>query len=492
MMGDKKSSNRAANMMLSSGEGVPVQFAIIITNVFSACSFQVKGKDPNTGHSRVLPYELGSRDHTAYQDFFEKLARDFGLRLPRNRQETVMRTFDVTYREVLIKNLAPGMLYGYGDPAVIKVEDDKAGGDASYYLLSTSNDAPDSFPIIRSKDLVSWEFAGYVFPRGQKPEWAKEGEGSDYWAAEMHLVQNEFRVYFVARDKQTGELCIGLARSALPCGPFVADPLPIMKGNRIDPHVFVAEDGSAWLYWKEDNNDIWPALLVDFLYENPGFITVLFPQVEDQVTASFIVTLWPWARMLDPMERFQAIQVFIESVIGGYAGFSKKLQALLGNIPQRMQEQVNSVLHHMETPIFAQQLSTDGSGLVGEQARILKNDLAWEAHLVEGMWVTKQSGRFYLFYTGNDFSTNEYGIGVAVAESPLGPYRKMALPLLQSTESWWAPGHPSLVNDPSGRPQLFLHAYFPGKAGYKQFRALLAISVAFTEHAVVIEPAFSP
>jgi hypothetical protein len=191
--------------------------------------------------------------------------------------------------------------------------------------------------------------------------------------------------------------------------------------------------------------------------------------------------------MLEPMERFQAIQVFIETVIAAYASFTTRLQALLQNIPQRMQEQVRSVLYYMETPIFAQQLSTDGSRLVGEQVTIIKNDLAWEAHLVEGMWVTKQSGKFYLFYTGNDFSTNQYGIAVAIAESHLGPYRKMEMPLLQSTASWWAPGHPSLVKGPDSKPLLFLHAYFPGEAGYKEFRALLAIGLAFSEHAVVLE-----
>jgi hypothetical protein len=103
------------------------------------------------------------------------------------------------------------------------------------------------------------------------------------------------------------------------------------------------------------------------------------------------------------------------------------------------------------------------------------------------MWVTKQGEKYYLFYAGNDFSTDQYGIGVAIADSPLGPYQKMGKPLLQSTEAWWAPGHPSLVKAPDGKPLLFLHAYFPGNAGYKQFRALLSVSVHFTKDTVLVQ-----
>ena len=64
---------------------------------------------------------------------------------------------------------------------------------------------------------------------------------------------------------------------------------------------------------------------------------------------------------------------------------------------------------------------------------MLANDLDWEGHLIEGPWVTRQQGRYWLFYAGNDFSTPAYGIGVAVADHPLGPYVKQAEPLLQST-----------------------------------------------------------
>ena len=78
----------------------------------------------------------------------------------------------------------------------------------------------------------------------------------------------------------------------------------------------------------------------------------------------------------------------------------------------------------MTTPIRAQRLADDGPGLIGEPTVVLANDLDWEGHLIEGPWVTRQKGRYWLFYAGNDFATPAYGIGVAVADHPLGPYVK--------------------------------------------------------------------
>jgi len=63
----------------------------------------------------------------------------------------------------------------------------------------------------------------------------------------------------------------------------------------------------------------------------------------------------------------------------------------------------------------------------------------------------------------------------------------MDKPLLQSTRDWVAPGHPSVALAPDGKPHLFFHAYRPGAAGYKKFRALLSIPLSLQEGKVVID-----
>jgi beta-xylosidase len=418
-------------------------------------------------------------------NFFEELASMYGLRVPQNRKKKVVHSnFKASYKEILTENTIPGILYGYGDPAVVRVD---SATDTIYYLLATSNDAPNSFPILRSKNLSHWEPINFVFPEGKKPAWAADGEFiSDFWAPEMIQVNGEFRVYFVARDKTSRELCIGMSRSSSPEGAFDADITPLISGNVIDPHVFVDTDGIAYLFWKEDNNDIWPEKLMNLLYDHPEFIQKLFPDHEDQVTASFIITFLPWLKKLDPMERFLASQVFIEAVISVYSDFRQRLKNLAIEQTETIKAAIGIILTYMKTPVYAQQLSPNGSLLTGEPTKIIENDLTWEAHLVEGVWLTKYSEKYYLFYTGNDFSTNQYGIGYAVADSALGPFKKAKSQLLKSTKQWIAPGHPSVVIAPNGSHAMFLHAYHPGKEGYKHFRALLSISLVFKDGEVVL------
>jgi arabinan endo-1,5-alpha-L-arabinosidase len=480
-------------IILTSTKDAPFSFTVTITGArpteSSTRMFQVTGADPVTGSIKTCEYRLIDREHKSYINFFECLARDFGGRLPYNCQPRPKPTFKASYRALLTENIAPGILYGYGDPAVLRVGEGLAAEGSWYYLVATSNDAPDSFPIIRSRNLIDWEFVGFVFPRGRKPEWAADGEFvSDYWAAEMHKIGSEFRVYFVARDKSTRVLSIGMAKSSRPDGPFIAGKKPILEGNVIDPHIFLADDNTSFLYWKEDNNGVWPSRLNHLLHDYTQFIIELFPQKEDQITASFIQTLWPWVQTLEPMERFFIQQILIEAVTSTFSAFHDRLSRLLDEQSDTsIQDDIRAVLQFMRTAMYAQELSPDGSSFVGERTKIIENDQSWEAHLVEGMWVTKHQGKYYLFYAGNDFSTDQYGIGVAIADSPLGPYRKMPGPLLKSTADWSGPGHPSVAMGPDGNPQLILHAFFPGSTGYKEFRALLAASITFEEDGVVLQ-----
>jgi hypothetical protein len=101
------------------------------------------------------------------------------------------------------------------------------------------------------------------------------------------------------------------------------------------------------------------------------------------------------------------------------------------------------------------------------------------------MWapsVIEKGGKYYLFFAANDIQNDQQfgGIGVAVADHPLGPYVKQPEPLLKSTPSWWAPGHASVAPGLDGTPQLFFHAFFPGRTGYNAFRALLTARLRFS------------
>jgi arabinan endo-1,5-alpha-L-arabinosidase len=447
------------------------------------------GPDPATGSIVSRRFELAGQEQGDYLDLFENVAHAYGTRLPRNRRDGGSPSSPIApYRVLLDQNISPDIWYGYGDPAVIRVPTARTGGDGAwYFLLVTSNDAPNAFPILRSRTLADWELSGFVFPQGRKPSWAEDGLGvSDYWAPEMHEVGGQFLVCFAAREKG-GSLAIGLARSSRPEGPFVGDDAPLITGGVIDPHLFVDQTGRSFLFWKQDTNDVWPSLLSAFLHEHADLVGALFDATEDQRTASLALTIWPWVRSLEPMERFLVQQVLIEAVVSDFPGFRHRLGSLLESpIPSGARSAVGDILAATHTPVYAQELDPGTRRLVGDHVVVLENDRDWEAHLVEGIWVAQRSDRFYIFYSGNDFSTPEYGTGVAVATSLLGPYQKLERPLLRSTEKWAGPGHPSVAEGPNGASWLFLHAFFPGQAGYKKFRALLAVPISFERDGVTL------
>lgn len=416
-------------------------------------------------------YRIAGDEQNLYSDFFRALARDFGTRAPHVPEELPPRAEDEPeWRPLITDNLSPRITCGYGDPAVLKT-------DHGYFLVVTSNDAPDAFPILLSKDLEAWEHAGFVFPENHSPGWAATGRGiADFWAPEIAKVGKEYWVCYTARQRDN-VLAIGLAKGMSPTGPFEDLGRPLLSGGVIDPHIFIDTDGEPYLFWKEDRNGLWPRQLAGLLRQRPQLIANLFEAEEDRRTAAFSAAVDPWAETRRPMERFFLMQPLIEAALGSWVRVRQVLEEC---------GHAGHIIEAMSTPIRAQRLAADGTSLIGEPVIVLANDLDWEGHLIEGPWVTRQQGRYWLFYAGNDFSTSAYGLGVAVADHPLGPYVKRPEPLLKSTRSWHAPGHASVAPGLDGEPQLFFHAFVPGTAGYNAFRALLTARLRFGENGVEV------
>ncbi|MDT4896975.1 MAG: xylan 1,4-beta-xylosidase [Acidobacteriota bacterium] len=135
------------------------------------------------------------------------------------------------------------------------------------------------------------------------------------------------------------------------------------------------------------------------------------------------------------------------------------------------------------TPIWAQQLSADGTRLVGERREILRNDQPWEKHaslpygdLIEGPAIVRHNGWFYMFYSGNFCCAREcnYMMGVARSRKLLGPWEKNpANPILAGNDNWKCPGHGTVVTDARGRDWLMYHAMHPKDFVYVGRQALL-------------------
>jgi len=416
---------------------------------------------------RQHQYRIKGGDQADYTAFYDQLAADFGTRRPHMVETLPQAPSGPPWQPLLTDNLCDQILCGYGDPALIKTGE-------GYFLVATSNDAPDAFPILRSGDLEHWTLAGFVFPRGDHPEWTLAGTKiGDFWAPEMARVGDEYWLTYTARNQQHS-LSIGLARAGHPQGPWIDNGAPLLSGGAIDAHIFVDEDGTPTLLWKEDRNGLWPRPLAGLLRERPELIVEMFDSEQDRRTAAFAAAIQPWASTRRPIERFFWMQPLISAALAHWP----RVQGALREAGQE------TLLEAMRTPIFAQQLASDGRSLTGERVQLLENDQPWEGHLIEGPWVTRQQGRYWMFYAANDFTNPAYGIGVAVADQLLGPYVKQPQPLLRSTSEWLAPGHASVAPGIDGRPQLFFHAFHPGTGGYNAFRALLTVGLSFSDDGV--------
>lgn len=122
-------------------------------------------------------------------------------------------------------------------------------------------------------------------------------------------------------------------------------------------------------------------------------------------------------------------------------------------------------------PIKVQELGPDRMSFApGSRPR----DLVWPAKgagafpaLVEGAWVIRRNGYYYLFYSGDNCcgAKANYAVMVARSKTALGPFETLeqgrGTPhsiVLGKCGIWFAPGHNSIVTDAAGRDWIAYHA----------------------------------
>lgn len=79
----------------------------------------------------------------------------------------------------------------------------------------------------------------------------------------------------------------------------------------------------------------------------------------------------------------------------------------------------------------------------------------------EGPYVFKHNGVYYMTYSANSYESPFYGIGVATAEHPEGPWTKYdGNPVYQNPGSLTGIGHSAMFNDLEGKMRIVFHAHF--------------------------------
>lgn len=272
--------------------------------------------------------------------------------------------------------------------------------DGDGYLAIATNGNGMNVQTIRSDNLVEWTQGVDALP--SVAPWSSSGK---VWAPEIiQWSDGGYRLYYTTKAPDPAWQCISVARSQVVAGPYVdesTEPLicEIEEGGSIDASPFVDDDGTAYLYWKNDGNAI-----------------------------------------------------------------------------------------GVDTFIKVARLGGDGMSLEGEVTALFKQDLYWEGHLVEGPAVVKVDGIYHMFYSANDYGSDKYAVGHAVADSPLGPFLKDPKPVLATNEVAAGPGHCQLFRK-DGQWRMVYHAWTPGHVGDSlEGRKMWLSRVSFRGATVQVDP----
>ncbi|HYE26885.1 MAG TPA: glycoside hydrolase family 43 protein [Allosphingosinicella sp.] len=114
-------------------------------------------------------------------------------------------------------------------------------------------------------------------------------------------------------------------------------------------------------------------------------------------------------------------------------------------------------------PIKVRELASDRLSFAAgsETLELVKADknVPYSA-LVEGAWVVRRGGWYYLFYSGDNCcgKNARYAVLVARSRSATGPFESRAGPILEARDIWHAPGHNSVIEDARGDSWIVYHA----------------------------------
>ncbi|NIK59796.1 family 43 glycosylhydrolase [Kribbella shirazensis] len=159
-----------------------------------------------------------------------------------------------TYTNPLMQDI----VQAFSDVGLIRAKD----GAWYSYATNTSltrenadNGGPQHLiPMVRSTDLVHWEFLGDAFSAENHPEWAGWPQ-KGYWAPDVRYVDGQYYMYYSAPGSTPLGAAIGLAISSSPAGPWkdighpVVDFVADNEVMEIDPMMFIDDDGTKYLYY---------------------------------------------------------------------------------------------------------------------------------------------------------------------------------------------------------------------------------------------------
>ena len=157
----------------------------------------------------------------------------------------------------------------FSDPDMIRVGD-------WFYLTGTTMHAMPGLPVLRSKDLVNWEFVSYAadkldFGPAYRLEDGKNIYGRGIWAPSLRFHDGSFYIFSNVNGRATQ-----VYSAADPKGPWTHRE---MKRGLHDLSVLFDDDGKAYVVWGHQDMHI-AQLTADLTDIVPGTEKVLFAKTD--------------------------------------------------------------------------------------------------------------------------------------------------------------------------------------------------------------------
>jgi hypothetical protein len=356
------------------------------------------------------------------------------------------------------------------DPYVLH---DPATGE--YYAYSTDGADPGHyFGIYRSADLVTWEKAAPGALAVDDPnQWGNDW----FWAPEVYRNPRTglYFMFYAARSDANAqrwfgfasfeEPCkIGVAVSRSPTGPFhniaarpidynpydpdyhdvnqimgpdqKQPPATLKEGEKaplgvyiptIDPDVYFDPGGQPILYFSRN------------AYRNWVWDTDLGKYIEESTILAVPLTSDWWN---DPTGRT------MPAIAPAYQG----AKASKGGPDGPRRDGWVQIIDYDHDKQAWENAHVNDYELSGGQ----RKDRRWE----EGSTTIKRGSFYYLTYSANNWESPNYGVGYAVATSPLGPWKKYAgNPVLSQNPAvgMYSTGHGSVAFSPDGAEMYYVH-----------------------------------
>lgn len=126
--------------------------------------------------------------------------------------------------------------------------------------------------------------------------------------------------------------------------------------------------------------------------------------------------------------------------------------------------------------IWIQEMSADGSSLLGTATQLVQSGASWDDGVVEGPYLTRcQSDQYCLFFSGSYYSDCSYAVGAAYSTAVTGPYTADANnPIMSSSGAVCGPGGESLSDDSGTSTYTVIHSW---NSDEYQYRAMSLVGV---------------